>query len=179
MTDTKKKEEKAVYLPTTAELDLERRMDKEELTKEEYADKYSENVNGRDFTGDGNDTSGYVGVNPEYMNYANETDKPGKTDPESALGRLERQLQSGSAVAEAGPGAVSNPTDGGGSSVPVLYAALSGEDFENRVVTADELETEQKRLAAPNKDAEEDTSKKSPTPTPVKTATPVQHKTGK
>lgn len=31
---------------------------------------------GRSFTIEGNDTSGYVGVDPEYRNYANETDKP-------------------------------------------------------------------------------------------------------
>lgn len=30
----------------------------------------------RNFTLEGNDTSGYVGVDPEYRNYANETDKP-------------------------------------------------------------------------------------------------------
>lgn len=31
---------------------------------------------GRSFTIPGNDTSGFVGVDPEYMNYASETDKP-------------------------------------------------------------------------------------------------------
>jgi len=38
--------------------------------------------NGRDFTIEGNDTSGYVGVDPEYRNYANETDRPYLTDEE-------------------------------------------------------------------------------------------------
>lgn len=36
----------------------------------------------RNFTLEGNDTSGYVGVDPEYRNYANETDKPYLTDDE-------------------------------------------------------------------------------------------------
>lgn len=31
---------------------------------------------GRSFAIEGNDTSGYVGVDPEYRNYANETDRP-------------------------------------------------------------------------------------------------------
>lgn len=30
----------------------------------------------RDWTGDGNDVEDFVGVSPEYKNYANETDKP-------------------------------------------------------------------------------------------------------
>lgn len=33
-------------------------------------------TDGRDYTVEGNDTSGYIGVSPEYMTYANETEKP-------------------------------------------------------------------------------------------------------
>lgn len=36
----------------------------------------------RNFTLEGNDTSGYVGVDAEYRNYANETDRPILTDDE-------------------------------------------------------------------------------------------------
>jgi hypothetical protein len=32
--------------------------------------------NGRDFAVEGNDTSAYVGVSPEYRTYASETDAP-------------------------------------------------------------------------------------------------------
>lgn len=35
---------------------------------------------GRDFRGEGNDVSGYVGVDPEYRNYASQTDRPFTTD---------------------------------------------------------------------------------------------------
>ena len=35
---------------------------------------------GRDFAVEGNDLSGYVGVSPEYMNYANETEAPLRGD---------------------------------------------------------------------------------------------------
>lgn len=37
---------------------------------------------GRDYRVEGNDTSGYIGVDPEYMTYANETEKPHLTDEE-------------------------------------------------------------------------------------------------
>jgi hypothetical protein len=37
---------------------------------------------GKDYRLPGNDVSGYIGVSPEYMNYANEYDKPGNTDYE-------------------------------------------------------------------------------------------------
>lgn len=38
---------------------------------------------GRDFRVQGNDISDYIGVSPEYMTYANETDKPINTDYEA------------------------------------------------------------------------------------------------
>lgn len=38
---------------------------------------------GRDYRVEGNDTSGYIGVSPEYMTYANETEKPTLTDQEA------------------------------------------------------------------------------------------------
>ena len=37
---------------------------------------------GRDFRVEGNDVSGYLGVDPEYMTYANETERPHLTDQE-------------------------------------------------------------------------------------------------
>lgn len=37
---------------------------------------------GRDYRVEGNDTSGYIGVSPEYMTYANETEKPLLTSQE-------------------------------------------------------------------------------------------------
>lgn len=37
---------------------------------------------GRDYRVEGNDTSGYIGVSPEYMTYANETEKPLLTSEE-------------------------------------------------------------------------------------------------
>lgn len=37
-------------------------------------------IEGRDFAGDGNDVSEYVGTDPEYRNYASETDRPLTSD---------------------------------------------------------------------------------------------------
>lgn len=39
-------------------------------------------IDGRDYRVEGNDISGYVGVDPEYMTYANETEKPLNTAEE-------------------------------------------------------------------------------------------------
>lgn len=39
-------------------------------------------VTGRDYRLEGNDVSGYIGVDVEYQNYANETEKPLLTDLE-------------------------------------------------------------------------------------------------
>jgi hypothetical protein len=135
--------EQAVYTKTTAQLDLERRLADEKLSPKELREKYDGGA--RDYTGDGNDTSAYVGVNPEYMNYANETDRPYQAGEGSAERELEDQLKSGHAVAEPVDG-TSNQTDGGGSTVPLVYAEVSGSDFENYEVTADEAAKETARL---------------------------------
>lgn len=39
-------------------------------------------IEGRDYRVEGNDVSGYIGVSPEYMTYANETEKPLLTSQE-------------------------------------------------------------------------------------------------
>jgi hypothetical protein len=59
-------------------------------TAEEKADEAPENLTGdwlgddeaRNFAVEGNDLSGYIGVSPEYMTYADETQKPYSTDEE-------------------------------------------------------------------------------------------------
>lgn len=42
----------------------------------------TDSTEGRNYRVEGNDTSGYVGVSPEYMTYANKTEKPELTDTE-------------------------------------------------------------------------------------------------
>ena len=135
--------EKPVFLPTTAQLDRERRLDEEKLTPSELAKKYD--TEGRDFTGDENETGAFVGVNPEYRNYAGVFGQPFQAE-DGAEAELEDRFTQGGAVAER-VDPVSNQTEGGGSTVPLVYAELSGEDFTNRVVTVDEAKKEADRLA--------------------------------
>lgn len=86
---------------------------------------------------EGNDTSAYVGVNQEYMNYANETEKPLLAEEGSAERYFEDQLTSSKKFAVAAvPG--SNQTEGGGSSVPLLYPDVSGENYVNEPVKVNE-----------------------------------------
>lgn len=171
-----KEEEKAVFLKSTAALDLERREEDARLTDLERRERDASE--GRDFTGDGNDTSDYVGVSPEYMNYANEGDKPYRAGKDSAVGRLEAELTAGAAVAEPVE-TKSNQTDGGGSSVPLVYATFSGENFENRVITADEAKAEAERVAPKDSETLEPVEKKNETAPPVNRATPAPAKTSK
>jgi hypothetical protein len=70
----------AEYAPSNAQLDLEERRANEnrsqailstsDLVRDEEVEP------GREFAVEGNDLSGYVGVSPEYQNYANETEAP-------------------------------------------------------------------------------------------------------
>lgn len=144
MADQKEKE-KAVYAPTTAEVDRERRLDQEELSADEFAEKYGTDVTGREYAVEGNDTGDYVGVSPEYMTYARDTDKPLRSE-DNAEAELEERFTKGGAIAEQGEVFGGVQTDGGGSSVPTVYATYSGENFSDRVVTAEEAEKEGKKL---------------------------------
>lgn len=70
-------------------------------------------IDGRSWAVEGNDTSAYVGVDPEYRNYANDTERPYLTDDErkqmAAVGHktdIEREsghLQTVDDVEESGP----------------------------------------------------------------------------
>lgn len=63
----------AQYAPPASQVDLERR---QAIERGESPD---EEVAGRDFRVEGNDVSGYYGVDPVYATYANETDAPLRT----------------------------------------------------------------------------------------------------
>lgn len=59
-------------------------------TKDTTAQEAEAPQDGRSFLVEGNDISGYVGVSPEYMNYASETHAPLENDDEKAA-RKERE----------------------------------------------------------------------------------------
>lgn len=75
-----KSKDEAEYAPPTSQVDLERRLandnrsDRVLLTSDSYVP--AEGDEGRSFAVEGNDLSEYVGTNPEYMTYANETEAP-------------------------------------------------------------------------------------------------------
>jgi hypothetical protein len=85
-----------------------------------------------------NDTSAYVGVNPEYATYANETERPFRAEEGTAERYFEDQLTSPKKFA-VGAGVQSQPTEGGGSSVPLLYPDVSGEGYVNEGVKVTEV----------------------------------------
>lgn len=86
---------------------------------------------------EGNDTSAYVGVNPEYATYGTEQDRPYQAGEGSAERYFEDQLLSPKKFAVAAP-FNSKQTEGGGSSVPLLYPDVSGEAYVNEPVKVTE-----------------------------------------
>jgi len=95
---TSKKEE-ANYEPPASQVDLERRQesgnasDRVLSTSDEYARRQAEKSDDekdagvRSFAVEGNDLDNYVGVDPIYQNYANESEAPLKAEdgPEQVL----------------------------------------------------------------------------------------------
>lgn len=110
-----------------------------------------------------NDTSAYVGVSPEYMTYANDTEKPLAAE-EGPEADAEELLLKGSAVGkDADP--ESNETLGGGSNGELLYPASSGENWQSEVVDREAVHKEAAKLAEDaNKDADGSTPNKAPAP---------------
>lgn len=127
-----------------------------------------------------NDTSGYLGVSPEYMNYANEAEKP-ITATEGPEAESLRRLQAGQpgVYKTQRPEAVT--AEPGAQSVENLATATSGEDFSTKLVDRP-TETGPTRVVL-----DEDSSKAlegqgtassapkatTPAPAPAKTAAPA------
>lgn len=84
-----------------------------------------------------NDTSAYVGVNPEYATYGTEQDRPYRAGEGTAERYFEDQITAPKKFAVAAPFG-SNQTEGGGSSVPLLYPDVSGEAYVNEPVKVTE-----------------------------------------
>ena len=72
--------DEAQYAPSNAQLDLEARLENENKSARvvSTAEIYEppEDDEGREYAVEGNELDEYVGANPEYMTYANETEKP-------------------------------------------------------------------------------------------------------
>jgi hypothetical protein len=127
-------EKKGQRWPSAAELDLQDRLGANRDQSDTDGAVVS-TQSGRDFAVEDNDTSGYVGVSPEYMTYANDTDKPLQAE-EGPFKDAEDEIHSrlGGAVGKE-PSAEDNATQGGGSNDPLVYPAVSGD-----VVQAEEVD---------------------------------------
>lgn len=68
--------DEATFTKPTTVLDMERFQAEEEARASGKKPGPDDGTDGRDFRVEGNDTDAYVGVNPEYMTYANETEAP-------------------------------------------------------------------------------------------------------
>jgi hypothetical protein len=111
---------------------------------------------------EGNDTSAYVGVSPEYMTYSDDTQKPlnAEEGPEADAEELARK---GSAVGSNGP-VESNPTLGGGSNAELVYSATSGEDWTAETVDRKKVYDEQAKLVEQSDEVGGSTANKASTP---------------
>jgi hypothetical protein len=161
---------KGARWPSTAEVDLQRQLDEEKArakatTVDELAAVGAVAGTPRDVAVEDNDTSGYVGVSPEYQTYANETEKPLAADggPQEAVEDLIHDRLAGAV------GDVSveqgKPTQGGGSNQPLVYGTVSGSDITPETVKRSEVYEES------TKEAEEQ-QQQQPTPAAPTPPTP-------
>jgi hypothetical protein len=74
------------FTKPTTQLDLERRQ------AIERGDEEAPGSEARSFEVEGNDTSGYIGTSPEYMNYADETSKPFLAEDDSPEAVIEQRV---------------------------------------------------------------------------------------
>lgn len=100
--------DKATYTKPASQLDLEARLENENTSELRLSDAPSRvdeepvrEDGARDYRVEGNDVSAYVGVDPIYQNYADETHKPSRADDGAEAEVFERLDNDGKAVAEA------------------------------------------------------------------------------
>lgn len=157
---------KAEYVPPTSQVDLERRLSDDYRSPLDISGSVSDpdEVNAP-YAVEDNDTSAYIGVSPEYMTYANETEKPLNAQ-KGVLKKLEEKARQGSAVGEVAP-RESKQTLGGGSNRELVYSATSGEDFTAEKVDRAALAKEQESSDEEPEDEENNS-------TPDVTAPPIQ-----
>lgn len=80
---------KAQYAPPASQVDLEARLengnasDKVLSTAEIAPTPDPKEVAGQSYAVEGNKLDGYIGTSPEYMTYANDTEKPGHNPEDS------------------------------------------------------------------------------------------------
>lgn len=135
-------EEKGQRWPSTAELDLQRRQEEEQDESARLsalqggAGQVSEA--NAPYAVEDNDTSNYVGVSPEYMTYASDTEKPMRAE-EGALAALEEKALQATPVRQASV-KENNQTQGEGTTFETVYPATSGEGFTSEKVESSSVD---------------------------------------
>lgn len=117
--------------------DLERRMAADFSPKklaDEARDKELKDGTIVSYAVEGNDTSGYIGVSPEYATYANETEAPLRAT-EGVEAEATEALTQPLRQAKVKPSYEGKQITGVGSTNPVIYSEVSGEDYKTEVVT--------------------------------------------
>ena len=113
--------------PTT-QVDLEARLNADQAKQE-----LDPNVTVEPYKVEGNDTSAYVGVDQDKMNYANDTEMPLKGDGvEDEVAEL---MMSGYAYGKVAPDSTPGQDLGSGSSQPLLAVTSSGSDVQHEIKT--------------------------------------------
>lgn len=125
----------------TSQKDLEARLERDHLPEGVLVDNTSDDVRNPEvvnapYATEEHDTSGYLGVSPEYMQYANETDKP-LTATEGPEAEALKRLQGGVAGVRKFVDLRSEPaTEVGVVAGETLNTAVSGEGYSAKLVDA-------------------------------------------
>ena len=125
----------------TSQKDLEARLERDHLPEGVLVDNTTDDVRNPEvvnapYATEEHDTSGYLGVSPEYMQYANETDKPLTADEGPEAEALKR-LQGGVAGVRKTVDLRSEPaTEVGVVASESLNTAVSGEGYSAKLVDA-------------------------------------------
>lgn len=136
-----KESESGTYTRPTSQIDLERRLDEGFLPESARRDNTKDDVLNPEkvnapYATDEHDTSAYLGVSAEYMQYANETEKPleATEGPEFESLKLQRLGVAGVRKTE---GLDTEPaTEVGVGSTETLNTVSSGENFSAQLVDA-------------------------------------------
>lgn len=129
-------ENKPYITRPTTQLDLEARQKRDNLPVTEQVDPNATNA---PYAVEGNDTSGYIGVDPDKMTYANDTEAPLRGT--GAEDKVAKEQLSGYAYGE-DPKPKGEQTLGSGSSAPLVGVTTSGESTTHKMVDREKLQKE-------------------------------------
>jgi hypothetical protein len=158
--------------PSAAELDLERRRAEghaPDVTRRQDTLVTSPAEVYAPFAVEGNDTSAYVGVSPEYMTYANDTEKPYRAE-DGVEAEVEADVLDNPPLVRVADEVSGEQTQGGGSTQESIYTATSGEGYQSKLAEVkvegegDDAETTVTEVEPPATEPPAASSRRSATP---------------